>query len=183
MKNITQRVWIVTGAVALLLIGFGLGYVTGNNGHKGMVETTDTLSPTDMEHAFGTATPATPVAHESMTQETMASSLNDLVAGLEKKVADNPENIDQQLLLAKTYKELGSREKGIKLLKILNNRAPKNAEVKVTLATILMAGSNKQDLNEAAQLFVDASKLNSDVATMAHENQDEIRAKLEKLSK
>ena len=110
-------------------------------------------------------------------------SLGGLVAGLEKKVAANPENIDQQLLLAQTYKELDNRSKSLNLLHSLNKQAPKNAQVKITLATVLMTGDDKQELKEASQLFDEAIKLKPEVASMARLYQGEIKVKLDNMAK
>lgn len=180
MKNITQRVWAIVGAAALLAATFSLGYAAGSKSQKNPAETANTLSSTDMEHAFGSVKPS---AHESAMQEPAAMSLSGLVAGLEKKVAANPEDIDQQLLLAQTYNELDNRTKGLKLLQSLNKQAPKNAQVKITLATTLMKGIDKQELKEASQLFDEAIRLKPEVASMARLYQGEIQVKLDNLSK
>jgi len=180
MKIITQRAWTIVGAAALLAVTFTLGYVVGNNSQKSPVETTNILSATDMEHAFGSAKSS---VHEPAMQEPSVMSLGGLVAGLEKKVAANPENIDQQLLLAQTYKELDNRSKSLNLLHSLNKQAPKNAQVKITLATVLMTGDDKQELKEASQLFDEAIKLKPEVASMARLYQGEIKVKLDNMAK
>lgn len=161
---------------------FALGYWVGNNNQKSGAEPLSSLSSTDMEHAFGSVKPS---AHASKEQEPepAAQSLSGLVAGLEKKVAANPENIDQQLLLAQTYNELNDRTKSLKLLRSLNKQNPKNAQVKITLATILMKSEDKQELKEATQLFDEAIQLKPEVGSMARMYQGEIRVKLDNLSK
>jgi cytochrome c-type biogenesis protein CcmH/NrfG len=100
------------------------------------------------------------------------------VAGLEKKVAANPGNIEQQLLLARTYQELGERSKGLKLLRSLHQHNDKNMEVSVTLATLLMAGSDPQELQEAYQLLEDAAQQKPELAPMARLYQGDIQVKL-----
>ena len=60
----------------------------------------------------------------------------------------------------------------------LNKRGPKNAQVKFTLATILMSGEDKQELKQASQLFDEAIKLNPEIASMAKLYQGEIKVKL-----
>jgi cytochrome c-type biogenesis protein CcmH/NrfG len=182
MKIITRRVWTIIGATALLAATFSLGYLAGSKSQKSPVETANTLSSSDIEHAFGSVKPSAP-ANETAMPATTASSLSGLVAGLEKKVAANPENIDQQLLLAQTYNELDNRAKSLKLLYSLNKQAPVNAQVKITLATILMTGMDRKELKEASQLFDEAIKLKPEVASMARMYQGEIRVKLENTSK
>lgn len=180
MKNTKYLAWKIIGVVIVLLATFGLGYYVGSKSDKPAIEPLDSLTSKDMEHAFGNVKPAD---HGAAMQEPTAMSLGGLVAGLEKKVAANPENIDQQLLLAQTYSELDNREKSIKLLRALNKKSPKNAQVKITFATILMKGEDKQELKEASQLFDEAIKLKPDVASMARMYQGEIRVKLDKAAK
>jgi cytochrome c-type biogenesis protein CcmH/NrfG len=180
MKIDKQQAWIVVGGAALVAVIFAFGYWMGGNSQKNALEPASSLSSTDMEHAFGSVKPST---HQSSMQEPAAQSLGGLVAGLEKKVAANPGNIDQQLLLAQTYNELDNRDKSLKLLRSLNKQSPKNAQVKITLATILMKSEDKQELKEASQLFDEAIQLKPEVGSMARMYQGEIRVKLDNLSK
>ena len=180
MKIVTQRLWVMVGAAALLGVTFTLGYLAGSRSQKIPDDTATTLSDTDMQRAFGSVKSP---AHEPAMQEPAASSLSGLVAGLEKKVAANPENIDQQLLLAQTYNELDNRAKSLNLLNSLRKRFPGNVQVKITLASILMTGTNKEELTEAAQLFEEVIKLKPDAASMARLYQGEIRVKLDNISK
>jgi cytochrome c-type biogenesis protein CcmH/NrfG len=180
MKITKQLTIKVILSIVVLLVAFALGYEVGNKAGKPSVEPLNTLTTTDMDHAFGSVKPAD---HASMSEEPGAMSLSGLVAGLEKKVAANPENIDQQLLLAQTYSELDNRSKSIKLMRALNNQAPKNAQVKITFATILMKSEDKQELLEASKLFDEAIKLKPEAASMAHMYQDEIKVKLGKVAK
>jgi cytochrome c-type biogenesis protein CcmH/NrfG len=187
MKISKQLLLKILGGAIVLIATFALGYSIGSKSGKPSVEPVNALTSTDMEHAFGSVKPADhPVSMQESTassQEPTAMSLGGLVEGLEKKVAANPENIDQQLLLAQTYSELDERAKSIKLLRSLNKQAPKNAQVKITFATILMKSENKQELQEASQLFEDAIKLKPEAASMARMYQGEIRVKLEGASK
>lgn len=180
MKNTKQLIWKIIGGVAVLSATFALGYFVGSKPIKGSVDPINALTTKDMEHAFGSVKPA---EHAAAMQEPSAMSLGGLVAGLEKKVAANPEDIDQQLLLAQTYSELDNRDKSIKLMRALNKQAPKNAQVKITFATILMKSDDKQELKEASQLFDEAIKLKPDAASMARMYQGEIRVKLDNLTK
>lgn len=161
-----------------MAVTFTLGYWMGSNSQKSALEPVNSLTSSDMEHAFGNVQPS---AHESKVQEAPAQSLGGLVAGLEKKVAANPENIDQQILLAQTYNELDSRDKSLKLLRALNKQSPKNAQVKITFATILMKSEDKKELKEASQLFDEAIQLKPEAGSMARMYQGEIRVKLDNL--
>lgn len=180
MKINKQLGLAIVGGTALLAAAFGLGYQVGSKSQSSQIETSNTLSSTDMEHAFGSVKAP---AHEPAMPEAAVMGLSGLVAGLEKKVAANPENIDQQLLLAQTYNELDNRSKSLKLLRSLNKQSPKNAQVKITLATILMSGVDKQELQEASQMFDEAIKLKPDTASMARMYQGEIRVKLDNMTK
>jgi cytochrome c-type biogenesis protein CcmH/NrfG len=180
MKITAKTSWQLVAATTLLIITFALGYITGSKNQKTSTETVKSLTSSDMEHAFGKIQPA---ELDPIMQDTAAKSLGSLVAGLEKKVAENPENIDQQLLLAQTYNELDSRVKSLALLRELNKKAPKNPQVKITLATVLMKGTDKQELKESIQLFDEAIKLKPDLASMARLYQGEIRVTLDSMSK
>lgn len=179
MKIMTNRVTIISAAVALIL-GYGAGYWVGSRPHPSVIEQPQTLTSTDIDHAFGNVK-VTP--HEKPTQDAMAMSLSGLVAGLEKKVAANPGNIEQQLLLAQTYNELDNRDKSLALLRKLNKNSPNNAQVKITLATVLMKGSDKEELKESLQRFDEAIKLSPDVAKMAGLYQGEVKVKLANMQK
>lgn len=178
------RIFTIVGGIALLSVSFALGYVTGSQSQKTAVKAPGAFSSQDIEHAFGSnVTQGKPADHEAMQASASAEpavlSLGSLVAGLEKKVASHPENIDQQLLLAQTYNELGDRTKSLNLLHALNKQAPRNAQVKITLASVLMKGEAKQELKEALQVFDEAIQLKPDVASMARLYQGEIKVKLE----
>lgn len=175
MKITKQLAIQIIISIIALVVTFALGYGVGNKAGKPAIEQVNALSSTDMDHAFGSVKPAD---HPSMAEEPAVMSLSGLVAGLEKKVAANPENIDQQLLLAQTYSELDNRTKSIKLLRKLNLQTPKNAQVKITFATILMKSEDKQELKEASQLFEEAIKLKPEATSMAKMYQGEIKVKL-----
>jgi cytochrome c-type biogenesis protein CcmH/NrfG len=177
----TRKILTLTAGIVVLAITFTLGYWMGNRNNRTNLETPNMLSHQDMEHAFGSINPAAMEAspHASAMQgDPMAMGLSGLVAGLEKKVAANPDNIEQQLLLAQTYKELDSRDKALVLLNKLNKRAPKNAQVKFILAKILMSGDDKQELKQALKLFDEAIKLQPELSSDAKLFQGEINVKL-----
>jgi len=188
MSAISQRTMMITGVSALVIAAFALGYLLGSKSTKAPAEAVTSISPSDMRGAFGNKPIAPEGAQGAMgsmgsmaaqgTSGSQAGSLGGLVAGLEKKVAANPENIDQQLLLARTYLELGERGKGLKLLRKLHQGNAKNMDVNMTLATLLMAGTDKQELQEAYQLLEDATQQKPEVAPMARLYQGEIQLKL-----
>lgn len=180
MKLIITRGWAIVGVTALLAVGFALGYALGSRNSPDMIDSPNTLTPTDMGRAFGNVSPT---MHEPAAEQAKAKSLSGLVAGLEQKVAANPDNIDQQLLLAQTYNELDNRTKSLKLLRSLNQQAPEDPQVKITLATILMAGSDRHELQQASRLFDEAAKLKPEIAGMVRLYQGEISVKLDHLSK
>lgn len=180
MKINAHQAWTIVFSTTILAATFSLGYLAGSKSQKNPVETENSLTVTDMEHAFGSVKST---AHEPDTQDKSAMSLGGLVEGLEKKVAANPENIDQQLLLAQTYNELDNRTKSLKLLHSLNKQVPKNVQVKIILATVLMKGSDRQELKMASQLFDEAIKLKPEVSNMARLYQGEIKVKLDNMGK
>lgn len=175
---IKQKTWIAVAGAALLTAAFASGYWLGNNTRSGTKAMPNSLTSADMEHAFGSV--QSPL-HEAATQEPAVMSLSGLVAGLEKKVAANPENIDQQLLLAQTYNELDNREKSLKLLHALNQQAPLNPQVKITLATILMTSTDRKELQQASRLFDEAINLKPEIASMARLYKGEIQVKLDNM--
>lgn len=183
--NITkQQGWKLISALGALLITFALGYWTGSHKQTTQVEPATTLTTTDMEHAFGEIAQSSPM-HEQENSgkgEPVAKSLSDLLAGLEQKVAADPSNIDQQLLLAQTYNELDKREQGLKLLHQLNDKYPKDPQVKIILATVLMKGTEKKELQESMKAFDAAIKIKPEVAKMARMYQDEIRSRLKDMN-
>jgi len=183
MINIKQVTWKLIGGIVLLAITFMLGYTLGNKNQQNQVQVEKTLSSADIEQAFGNMGNVKQSAHIATGEAPTVPSLSGLVEGLEKKVAANPENIDQQLLLAQTYKELGERPKSLKLLHMINKQSPKNAQVKITLATVLMTGTDKQELKEALRVFDEAIKLKPDAASMARLYQGEVRVKLDNMEK
>jgi cytochrome c-type biogenesis protein CcmH/NrfG len=106
------------------------------------------------------------------------ASLADLLPGLEAKVAANPKDVGQRLLLAQTFNELGQRDKGIRELRIIHRAEPKNTEVTILLGAALMESDSRTDLNDALSLLDEAVRLNPAVSPMARLYQGDIRVKL-----
>ncbi len=101
-------------------------------------------------------------------------SLNDLLPGLEAKVAANPRDVDSRLLLAQTYAEVGQRDKALQSLKSLRTEQPANAHVAFVSAAVLMAGGDAGELRQAFDLL-DQSRKQPALAPMARLYQGEIR--------
>jgi cytochrome c-type biogenesis protein CcmH/NrfG len=152
-----RRLLISWGVAALAAVLFGIGF------------------------SLGWFTPrAEKEAEESpQAQETPSvSSLADLLPGLEAKVAANPKDVSQRLLLAQTYAELGQREKGIKELRSLRKADPQNVQVVVFLATALLESDAKSDLQEAYKLLDEAVRMKPTLLPMARLYQGDILVKL-----
>ncbi len=176
MSGVSQRTWMITGVSVLVIAAFALGYLLGSKNPKPALEAVTSVSKSDMRGAFGNR----PIAPEETAapQGVQVASLGGLVAGLERKVAADPGNIDQQVLLARTYQELGEHTKALKLLRTLHQHQAGSTEVNVTLATTLMAGTDRQELQEAYQLLDDAARQKAEVTPMARLYQGEIQVKL-----
>jgi cytochrome c-type biogenesis protein CcmH/NrfG len=106
------------------------------------------------------------------------SSLSDLLPGLEAKVAANPNDMGQRLLLAQTYGELGQREKSIKELRFLRKADPKEPQVVIYLAVALLESDAKSDLQEAYKLLDEAVRMKPALMPMARMYQSDILVKL-----
>lgn len=82
-----------------------------------------------------------------------APMLGNLIAGLEKKVAADPDNTGTRMLLAQTYAEVGEVEKGLQLLRELKAKEPENLKIDLVLASVLGKSNNPAELNEALKLL------------------------------
>jgi len=158
----SRRLTVLLGAAAVVLAMFGIGYGVGR--FQPATETT-----TDNKPNVETPPPAT---------SPNAGNLADLLPGLEAKVAANPDNVDQRVLLAQTYGELGLRDKSIKELRTAHRAAPRDARITILLATALMDGGAPNDLRESYKLLGDAVSSKPEVAPMARLYQGDILMKL-----
>lgn len=154
-----RRLLLGVGAVVLAVGLFAVGLALGRY------------------HQQDTQTDAEPMPQADAGSPHVAS-LADLLPGLEAKVAANPKDVDQRLLLAQTYSELGQRDKGIKELRIVHRAEPKNTEVTILLGAALMESDARKDLNEAFALLDEAVRLKPAVSPMARLYQGDIRMKL-----
>jgi cytochrome c-type biogenesis protein CcmH len=154
-----RRLLLSLSAVMLAVGLFAVGLAVGR------------YHPQDSRSEAGSAPPADAASPP-------VASLADLLPGLEAKVAANPKDVGQRLLLAQTYNELGQRDKGIKELRIVNRAEPKNTEVTILLGAALMESDSRTDLSEAFSLLDEAVRLKPAVSPMARLYQGDIRVKL-----
>ncbi len=129
--------------------------------------------------AFGAGPDATAEnPHGGQPGQATLPTLESLLPQLEKKVAANPKDIDQRLLLAQTYNEVGKRDQGVKTLRAIHRDAPANSQATILLATSLMQGNNPAELKESFALLDEAARARPAVEVMARLYQGEIRQRL-----
>ncbi len=87
-----------------------------------------------------------------------APMLEGLVSGLEAKVKADPANLNNRLLLAQTYAELGRFEDGVRLLREMQSTNGDDSRVKLVAAMVLAKSENPEYLNEALKLLGDVAK-------------------------
>jgi cytochrome c-type biogenesis protein CcmH/NrfG len=176
----SSRFWGTCGAIAL---AFWAGYLTGQHRHSLLREPPISITASDMRGAFGTSPvaglPLPALSNAApMPSPMRADSLSDLVSGLEKKVSSNPTNLDDQLLLARTYQELGERDKALTLLGRLHQRySGANVDVNFLYATVLMSGTRSEQL-EAYKLFDYAAAKKPELKSLSRLHQGEIEISL-----
>lgn len=163
----TNRWAIIGGITALVIACFVAGYAFGTRGKQ---------LP---DYPFASADAPGGDPHPmGADMNGPAPSLNDLLPGLEAKVAANPKDIDQRPLLAQTYNEVGQRENSVKTLRAIHKDAPDNTRVTILLATMLTDTNSPRDLRDAFALLDDAARRKPAVEVMARLYQGDIRAKL-----
>lgn len=159
----SRRLTLMLSVAGVALVMFGIGYGVAH------------LQP-GAESADGAdrnaVTPPSPAAPVN------AGNLADLLPGLEAKVAANPNDVEQRVLLGQTYGELGQRDKAIKELRTAHRAAPQDARVTILLATALMDGGPQSDLRESYKLLGEAVSRKPEVAPMARLYQGDILVKL-----
>jgi len=84
---------------------------------------------------------------------TGAPGLGGLLAGLEDKVRSDPGNVNNRLLLAQTYNELGLQDKALVELRGLQSQNPEHVRVNLILASILSQSIEPKALKEALTLL------------------------------
>lgn len=86
-----------------------------------------------------------------------APGLEGLVKGLEDKVAADPTNVNNRLLLAQTYNELGMQDKSLAELRSLQKDNPDNGRVNLVLGSILSKSNDQEKVKESLPLLEKAS--------------------------
>ncbi|MGD8570036.1 MAG: hypothetical protein PVJ39_18255 [Gammaproteobacteria bacterium] len=86
-----------------------------------------------------------------------APGLDRLVKGLEDKVAADPGNIDNRLLLAQTYNELGMQDKALTELRALKKQNPDHGRINLILGSLLSRSSDPEKVKESLPLLDKAS--------------------------
>ena len=157
----SHRLTFMLVAVGVVLVMFGVGYGLGQ------------IRPADAAKSGGNAGDET-----ASPPASSAGNLADLLPGLEAKVAANPDNVDQRVLLGQTYAELGQRDKAIKELRAAHRAASQDARVAIVLATALMNGGAPAELRESFKLLGEAVGRKPEVAPMARLYQGDILTKL-----
>jgi len=99
---------------------------------------------------------APPLASKPKTSEPgplTAPDLGSLLGRLEDKVKAEPDNINNRLLLAQTYNELGLIDKALEGVRAAIAQFPDHSRAKLVLASILSKRTNEPDLKEAIGLL------------------------------
>lgn len=86
-----------------------------------------------------------------------APGLENLVKGLEDKVAADPTNVNNRLLLAQTYNELGMQDKALTEMRSLQKENPDNGRINLILGSILSSSSDQEKVKESLTLLDKAS--------------------------
>jgi len=86
-----------------------------------------------------------------------APGLENLVKGLEDKVAADPTNVNNRLLLAQTYNELGMQDKALTEMRELQKSNPDNGRINLILGSILSNSNDQENVKESLTLLDKAS--------------------------
>ncbi|HEY5602503.1 MAG TPA: hypothetical protein VIM41_05295 [Gammaproteobacteria bacterium] len=82
-----------------------------------------------------------------------APGLESLVKGLEDKVAADPANVSNRLLLAQTYNELGMQDKALAEMKTLQKANPQDNQINLILGSMLSRSSDQEKVKESLALL------------------------------
>jgi predicted negative regulator of RcsB-dependent stress response len=91
-------------------------------------------------------------APEEKKGRVTAPGLESLVAGMEAKVAADP-TVNNRMLLAQTYNELGMQDKALTALRDLKKENPKNGRISLILSSILSRSNDEQKIKESLSLL------------------------------
>ena len=86
-----------------------------------------------------------------------APGLDRLLKGLEEKVAADPSNVNNRLLLAQTYNELGMQDKALKEMRELHKQNPDHGRINLILGSILSRSNDQEKVKESLALLDKAS--------------------------
>lgn len=103
-----------------------------------------------------------PAPKNTQPGQLTAPDLGSLLGRMEDKVKAEPDNINNRLLLAQTYNELGLPDKAITQARTATEQQPDHARAKLVLGSILSKRKAENDLNEAVALLK-SLKSNPDV--------------------
>jgi cytochrome c-type biogenesis protein CcmH/NrfG len=90
---------------------------------------------------------------DSGEQQSGAPAIDALLGRLEEKVKADPGNLDNRILLAQTYKELGRMPDALQELRSIQQQHPENSRANLVLASILSQSSDPKELEEALQVL------------------------------
>lgn len=93
-----------------------------------------------------------------------APMLADLVGRLEAKVKTDPANVNNQMLLAQTYSELGRTDEGIAILRKVALTKVEAPRVNIVLASLLSKSTKSEDWDAALKLLDGSSKADANQA-------------------
>lgn len=96
---------------------------------------------------------AAPVTKNTQPGQLTAPDLGSLVGRMEDKVKAEPDNINNRLLLAQTYSELGLEDKAITEARTAIDLQPDHARAKLVLCSVLSKRKGENELNEAVTLL------------------------------
>ena len=101
---------------------------------------------------------ASTTTSSSSAETPRVASLSALLPRLEAKVVAEPDDVDLQILLAKTYLELDQKQKGKELLDRIQQRFPQSQHLPFLQAKILMESVDMADLQKAVSLLEESAR-------------------------
>lgn len=91
-------------------------------------------------------------SEEQREGQVSAPGLETLVAGLEEKVKKDP-SVNNRLLLAQTYNELGMQDKAMSTIRELQKEDPDNGRVNLVLSSMLSRSNDQEKLKESLTIL------------------------------
>jgi cytochrome c-type biogenesis protein CcmH/NrfG len=126
-------------------------------------------APSDPVFSMLSGSPGNSPAHVNLSSTTTspnttempkAASLSALLPRLETKIVAEPDDVDLQILLVRTYLELGQKQKGKEILDKIQQRFPQNQHLPFLQAKVLMESVVMADLQKAVSLLEDSARRN-----------------------